>query len=67
MNDKAQSPNSVEKDRIRSQIEAQVEQFLQRGGQIEVMSNQRGGTEASIGTVWQSLRDELATSVSSDV
>ena len=42
----------VEKERIRLQINAQVEDFLRRGGAIEVLTNYTRPTMADVGSGW---------------
>jgi len=43
----------VEKDRIRLQINAQVEEFLRRGGAIKVVTgNAKPATEGDAGSAW---------------
>ena len=49
-----------EKDRIRAEIEAQVEEFLQKGGQINLYND--GSTRQTVhsGSVWPNRNDVLA-------
>ncbi len=56
------SPGSVEKDRIRVEIDDQVRQFLQQGGRIDVL-NDKAGKQAQVAGRWQTLDDELPASV----
>ena len=49
--------NSAEKNRIRDEIEAQVQEFLQQGGKIHVVGAGQTGNRA-IGSVWHG-QDEL--------
>lgn len=44
------SPEPVEKERIRLQINAQVEEFLRRGGAIEVVTDNARSTAAVAGS-----------------
>ena len=43
----------IEKERIRLQINAQVEEFLRRGGAIEVVTGITGPAGAIVGSVWE--------------
>lgn len=42
----------IEKERIRLQINAQVEEFLRRGGAIEVVTENSRPAAAIVGSVW---------------
>ena len=42
----------IEKERIRLQINAQVEEFLRRGGAIEVVSVSAKPAAAIVGSAW---------------
>ena len=56
------STGAAEKERIRAEIENQVQQFLQKGGHIDVLV--QGGTrkEGHPGSVWENLDDEIGLS-----
>lgn len=41
-----------EKERIRLQINAQVEEFLRRGGAIDVVTNNARPAMADVGNAW---------------
>jgi hypothetical protein len=43
----------IEKERIRLQINAQVEEFLRRGGAIEVVTLSAKPAIADVGSVWE--------------
>ena len=47
-----------EKDRVRDEIRAQVEEFLRKGGQINVFNSDIAADQANIGSVWHG-QDEL--------
>ena len=49
--------NSNEKSRMRAQIDAQVREFLARGGEIDVVTDQQRGNQG-IGSVWHT-QDEI--------
>ncbi len=53
MNRNKDKTNSVEKDRIRSEIDAQVEAFLEAGGKIDVLSGNIGERRSARGAVWR--------------
>lgn len=42
----------VEKERIRLQINAQIEEFIRRGGAIEVLTNRARSAEADADDDW---------------
>jgi hypothetical protein len=46
------SSRAVDKERIRQEINRQVEAFLKRGGEIDVVVNTGNGARAERGTVW---------------
>jgi hypothetical protein len=54
----------VEKERIRLQINAQVEEFLRRGGAIDVVTNSPKPATADVGSVREDP-EELSTFQSS--
>jgi len=55
----------IEKERIRLQINAQVEEFLRRGGAIEVVTLNAKPAVADVGIVWEDEdEDEELTSFS---
>ncbi len=58
MNRNDDRTNVVEKKRIRDEIEAQVQAFLQQGGKIDIVGAGGSGNRA-IGSVWHG-QDELA-------
>lgn len=65
MSTQPNSPVPVEKQRIRSMIDDQVQEFLRRGGKISVVNqNESGGSP--LGGVWQTLHDELGLSARAD-
>jgi len=50
----------IEKERMRLQINAQVEEFLRRGGAIEVVTDNASPGTAIVGSVWDD-QEELRT------
>lgn len=52
----------IEKERIRLQINAQVEEFLRSGGAIEVVTDNARPTIAVMGSVWDDQEDPAAFS-----
>ena len=54
-----QSPGATEKERIRFEIENQVEQFLQKGGRIDVLSKDGSHQDPRPGWVWQNHDDDI--------
>ncbi len=57
MNRNNEKTNTVEKNRIRDEIEAQVQAFLQQGGKIDVVGNGQTRQRSSIGSVWHGQDD----------
>ena len=53
------SPGATEKERIRFEIEKQVEQFLQKGGRIDVISKDGSQQDRHPGWVWQNHDDDI--------
>ncbi len=54
---KLKSPASEhEKERMRAEIDSQVEEFLRRGGKIDVLTSERAGG-SDIGSVWHQQDD----------
>lgn len=51
MNQKDDKTNTIERNRIRDEIEAQVREFLQQGGKIHVIGGGRA-VQRTIGSVW---------------
>ncbi len=49
----------IEKERIRLQIKAQVEEFLRRGGAIEVVTDNARPATGVAGSVWDE-QEEIA-------
>lgn len=47
----------IEKERVRLQINAQVEEFLRRGGAIEVVTINARPAGAVVGSVWDEQGD----------
>ncbi|MEM1110533.1 MAG: hypothetical protein AAGI11_01375 [Pseudomonadota bacterium] len=56
------TPASAEKARIRAEIEDQVEQFLKRGGHIDVLGKDIVREDRQVGSIWQNLDDEIGLS-----
>lgn len=49
--------NYCEKERIRQEINAQVREFLERGGKIDIRGANERGQNAVIGPVWHSQEE----------
>lgn len=49
--------NRHHKERVRAQIEAQVQEFLRGGGRIDVVSTPSKVEYSAIGDVWHNLLD----------
>jgi hypothetical protein len=56
------SSGAAEKERIRAEIESQVQQFLQKGGHIDVLAHCGTRKEGHPGSVWEDLDDEIGLS-----
>ena len=57
MNRNRDNTNESEKNRIRSEIDAQVEEFLKAGGKIDVVNANQRNPKTSIGSVWHGPDD----------
>jgi hypothetical protein len=57
MNQQDSRANTIEKNRIRNEIEAQVQNFLQQGGKIDIIGAGQTGQRV-MGQVWHG-HDEL--------
>ena len=57
MNRNRDNTNESEKNRIRNEIDAQVEEFLKSGGKIDVVNGNQRSPKASIGSVWRGSDD----------
>lgn len=57
MNRNRENANIVEKDRIRSEIHAQIEVFLRAGGKIDVLNGNNSDRHAARGSVWRTPDD----------
>ena len=55
------SPGATEKERIRVEIENQVEQFLQKGGRIDVLGKDGPHQDRPPGSVWRNLDDDIGS------
>ncbi|TGD75777.1 hypothetical protein E4634_02595 [Mangrovimicrobium sediminis] len=49
-----QRMNESEKNRMREEIDAQIRDYLQRGGKIDVLASGQHQSGRSIGSVWHS-------------
>jgi hypothetical protein len=58
MSNNVNSARVVDKERIRQEINRQVEAFLNKGGEIDVVVNAGNGAPAERGTVWHN-QDEI--------
>ena len=57
-----ESHGAVEKERLRAEIDNQVEQFLQKGGHIDVLNDGSSREVRQFGSVWQNLSEEIGLS-----
>lgn len=57
MNRKDEQSRISEKNRIRDEIDAQIRQYLQQGGKIDVLSANNRNTGRTIGSVWHGSDD----------
>ena len=57
MNRNRDNTNESEKNRIRNEIDVQVEEFLKSGGKIDVVNGNQRSPKASIGSVWRGSDD----------
>jgi ribulose bisphosphate carboxylase small subunit len=57
MNRNNEKSNTVEKNRIRDEIEAQIQAFLQQGGKIDVVATGQTRQRNAIGSVWHGQDD----------
>lgn len=55
-------PGAHEKERMRAEIDSQVEEFLQRGGKIDVLSGPNQQKASNVGSVWHQ-QDDMSTFV----
>ena len=58
MSNHVNSARVVDKERIRREIDRQVETFLRKGGEIDVVSDAENSARARRGTVWHN-QDEI--------
>ncbi len=58
MSNHVNSARVVDKERIRQEINRQVEAFLKKGGEIDVVVDAENGARAERGTVWHN-QDEI--------
>jgi hypothetical protein len=55
---KLRSQTSVhEKERMRAEIDSQVAEFLQRGGKIDVLTDEHKHATSNVGSVWHQPDD----------
>ena len=59
MTRKNAEPNVAEKERIRSEIHRQIEEFINNGGQIDVVSTNSRLTSTDMGSVWHNNEEVL--------
>lgn len=52
------SPGSVEKERIRSEIDTQIREFLNKGGVIDTVMGKSQRNNNLKGSAWHNLDDE---------
>ncbi len=57
MNRNRDNTNESEKNRIRNEIDVQVEEFLKSGGKIDVVNSKNRSPRAAIGSVWHGSDD----------
>jgi len=58
MNIDPAAANTHEKARLRAEIEAQVREYLRRGGEIDVLHTRQRAESNIIGGVWHSQLEE---------
>jgi hypothetical protein len=51
---KAIDVSVMEKQRVRAEIASQIEDFLRRGGRIEVLTKESQDRPNSVGSIWHS-------------
>lgn len=56
------SPLASEKTRLRDQITEQIREYLQRGGEIEIVQDQRHSRAPLVGSIWSDVNDDLDVS-----
>lgn len=49
--------NISEKNRIRDEIDAQIREYLQRGGKIDVLTGNQDSRRRAVGCVWHGPED----------
>jgi hypothetical protein len=54
---RANDTNVIEKQRVRAEIASQIEEFLRKGGRIEVLEKNSEKSANSIGNVWHTNDD----------
>ena len=59
MTRKSTVPNVAEKERIRSEIDHQIEEYINNGGQIDVVSSNNCHASTDIGSVWRNNEEVL--------
>ena len=62
MGREVKSRTTAEKERIRAEIEDQVQQFLKKGGSIDVVNQGGANQQRQLGSIWQNLDDEIGLS-----
>ncbi len=53
------SPGKTEKQHLRDEITEQIREYLQRGGQIEVLNDNRVASASAGASVWSELEDGI--------
>lgn len=49
--------STMEKQRVRAEIASQIEEFLRRGGRIDVLEKNSQHRPASVGSIWHNNDD----------
>jgi hypothetical protein len=49
-----------EKQRMRDEIDRQVEEFLRRGGKIDIVQDKHSSSASSVGSVWHTQEETSA-------
>ncbi len=58
MKTESRATNFLEKERMRAEIEAQIREYLSRGGRISVVSTQLRTDSKVVGGVWRGQFDD---------
>jgi hypothetical protein len=53
------SPQNTEKALLRDEITEQIREYLQRGGEIEVVQDPRIERPPAVGSIWNDVADDI--------